>query len=86
MKTVYVLWNYDEDTPVFASEDRSLVEEVMYDCYYDDSYYDFCWKVANPYALDIDVRDLLEYAIMAHEDTTDWYNSYMCILEIPVVN
>ncbi len=86
MKTVYVLWNYDEDTPVFASEDRSLVEEVMYDCYYDDSYYDFCWNVANPYALDIDVRDLLEYAIMAHENTTNWYDSYMCILEIPVVN
>lgn len=86
MKTIYVLWNYDEDTPVFASEDRSLVEEVMYDCYYDDSYYDFCWKVANPYVLNIDERDLLEYAIMAHEDTTDWYNSYMCILEIPVMN
>lgn len=86
MKTVYVLWNYDEDTPIFASEDRSLVEEVMYDCYCDDSYYDFCWKVTNPYALDIDVRDLLEYAIMAHEDTTNWYDSYMRILEIPVVN
>jgi hypothetical protein len=86
MKTVYVLWNYDEDVPIFAAENRSLVEEVMYDCYYEDSYYDFCWKVASPYTRNVDAEDLPEYANMAHEDTMDWYDNYMSIIEIPVVN
>ena len=86
MKTIYILWNYDEDVPIFASENRSLVEEVMYDCYYEDSYYDFCWKVASPYTRNVDVEDLPEYANMAHKDTIDWYDNYMSIIEIPVVN
>ena len=86
MKTVYVLWNYDEDTPIFASEDKGLVEEILCDLYFEDAYYDFCWKVASPYVRPINVEDLPEYVSMAHEDITGWYEDYMGILEIPVFN
>ena len=86
MKTVYVLWNYDEDTPIFASEDKGLVEEILCDLYFKDAYYDFCWKVASPYVRPIDAEDLPDYAQMAHQDILEWYEDYMAILEIPVFN
>lgn len=86
MKTVYILWNYDEDVALLASEDEGLLEEVLCDTYFEDAYYDFCWAVASPWSRSISVEDLPEYAHMAHKNTTEWYEDYMCILEIPVIN
>ena len=44
MKTVYVMWNYDGDEVMFASEDKELVQEMMYDFFIDDALEAFGWE------------------------------------------
>lgn len=41
MKTEYILFNYDIDEPIFASDDRGLLEEILYDIFFEDAYFDF---------------------------------------------
>ena len=45
MKTEYILFNYDVDEPIFISEDKGLLEEIMYDMFFEDAYFDFCWSI-----------------------------------------
>lgn len=41
MKTVYVMWNYDCDEALFASEDKGLVQEMMYDFMIEDVQFNY---------------------------------------------
>ncbi len=80
MKTVYVMWNYDGDEVMFASEDKELVQEMMYDFFIDDALEAFGWEYHE--------RDYKSPAPVSQfiEDTLDWYRDYVTILEIPVIN
>ncbi len=80
MKTVYVMWNYDGDEAMFASEDKGLVQEMMYDFLIDDALCAFGWEYhEKDYKFPAPISQLIE-------DTLDWYRDYVVILEIPVVN
>ena len=80
MKTVYVMWNYDTDEAMFASEDKELVQEMMYDFLINDALYAFGWEYhERDYQFPAPISQLIE-------DTLDWYRDYVVILEIPVVN
>lgn len=72
MKTVYVMWNYDNDEALFASEDKELVQEMMYDFMIEDAHFkhNFC---------SYPIKDIIE-------DTWEYYCEFITIIEIPVVN
>lgn len=80
MKTVYVMWNYDMDEAMFASEDKELVQEMMYDFLIDDALEAFGWEYhERNYNFLSPVSQFIEEAL-------DWYRDYVEIIEIPVVN
>lgn len=85
MKTVYVLWNYDTDEPIFSSTDKAAVEEIMCDLFFEDAYDQFCWEIFRPYILNIPTYTPKKVADLVNnvfEDTMDWYDNYMGIIEI----
>lgn len=82
---MYIWWNYEQSSPVIASEDKGLLEELMCDAYFDDAYYDFCTRVFSPLLNPISIEDLPEEAHMVHQEVTHWYNAYMDIVRVEVV-
>lgn len=82
---MYILWNYEQNSPIIASEDKGLLEELMCDTYFDDAYYDFCWKALSPLMNPISVEELPEYARTTYQDVSAWYNAYMDIVRVEVV-
>ena len=38
MKSIYILHNYDTDENMYASEDKELLQEILYDMYLRDAY------------------------------------------------
>ena len=80
MKTVYVLWNYDGDEVMFASEDKELVQEMMYDFFIEDAMSAYGWEYhERDYKFPAPISQLIG-------DVLDWYRDYVEIIEIPVVN
>lgn len=85
LTTVYVLWNYDTDEPMFSSTDKSAVEEIMCDLFMEDAYEQFCWETVRPYFVRTPVFTpdrVKEIAKDAFDGTMEWYDSYMGIIEI----
>lgn len=85
LTTVYVLWNYDTDEPLFSSTDKSAVEEMMCDLFMEDAYDQFCWELFRPYILrtpNYTKENIINLANDAMEDTMNWYDSYMGIIEL----
>jgi hypothetical protein len=80
MKTVYVMWNYDGGEVMFASEDKELVQEMMYDFFIEDAMGAYGWEYHE--------RDFKFPAPISKimEEVLGWYRDYVTILEIPVVN
>lgn len=76
MKQIYIMWNYDCDQPVIASEDKDLLNEYMCDFFIEDAYYDFCYRcyydgmVINPKTIAKEVW----------EDDLNYYLNYFDIL------
>lgn len=78
MKTVYVMWNYDGDEPMFASEDLNLVQSLMYDFMIEDAMQSFGWEYhERDYKFPAPIEDLIR-------DTKEWYDDYVTIIAIPV--
>lgn len=76
MKKVYILYNFSNDEAIYASEDRGLLEEIMYDLFLEDAYYDYCHCYHFEYNVPIcDIWD----------DMVEYYNDYMSIIECPMI-
>ena len=75
-KQLYILWNYDCDQPVIASEDEDLLKEYMCDFFMEDAYYDFCYRCF------YDSRAIGPYTIAKEvwEDDLHYYLTYFDIL------
>ena len=80
MKTKYILFNYDIDEPIYVSDDKSLLEEIMCDIFMEDAYSIFCDAVYDdPYTMP---------AILAQDvwdDNLDFYNMYITIMSCPEI-
>lgn len=75
MEKIYVLWNFDCNEPIMTSHDRGLLEEVMWDMFADD--------VQMLYHFDSNPNYTLDWA---WEDNLDYYQDYIEILELNVVD
>lgn len=77
MKTIYTIWNYDVDDAVISSENKDLLQELMCDMYMDDCYESYLWNYLY-HNNEIDIQDIFD-------NTFDFYNKYMVIIESPVI-
>ena len=76
MDKIYLLWNYDSDECIYASHDRSLIEELCYDMYMEDCFYDYCHGLRWDYH--VDPEEIFE-------DLDEFYDTYISIMEIPLI-
>lgn len=84
METMYVLWNYDIDEPIMASTDKSLLEEFICDIFMDDYSNDCNWECYQKKSPP--TKETLAY--IADENwygVLDFYNTYLDIVESPVI-
>lgn len=79
MKTEYILFNYDVDEPLFISEDKGLLEEIMYDMFFEDAYFDFCWSVRDT------SWDVSAAADDCWMNCLSFYEDYIDIVEAPKI-
>lgn len=73
MDKIYLLWNYDSEQCIYASPDRALIEELCYDMYMEDCFYDYCH------------RDYHVAPEEIFEDMDEFYNNYISIMEVPLI-
>ena len=74
--TEYILFNYDIDTPIYISDDKQLLEEIMCDIFMEDAYNIFCEEVYdNPHI----IPGVLAQDVW--DDNLDFYNMYIGIME-----
>lgn len=45
MRTIYVAREYENDSILFATEDKNLAEEYMHDSYVEDLYHETMWNM-----------------------------------------
>lgn len=84
MKTIYILWNYDADEPIMVSTDKSLLEECMCDFFMEDYINDCNWECYQKKSPP--TKKTLAY--IADENwygVLDFYNTYLDIVESPVI-
>lgn len=78
MKKVYILYNWESNEIIAASEDRDLINEILCDAFIDDVNYQWYWELMwSTY----EIEDLPERAKMVWEDIIDWYDEYIGIYE-----
>ncbi len=78
MDYIYMMWNFDSDEVMFASHDKSFVEEMMYDFMMDDIQNEYGWEYhQHDYTLPRPIEDIVN-------DIWEWYNEYVGIIIIPV--
>ena len=80
MNIEYILFNYDVDEPIFASDDRGLLEEILYDIFFEDAYFDFCWRVRDENLQTI--NSLLVAADECWNNCFYFYEDYIDIVEV----
>ncbi len=76
MDKIYMLWNYDSDECIYASTDRSLIEELCYDMYMEDCFYDYCHGLRWDYH--VTPEEIFE-------DMDEFYNNYIAVMEVPLI-
>lgn len=76
MKKAYILYNFSNDEAMYASEDRGLLEEIMYDLFLEDAYYDYCH--CYHFGYNVPICDIWD-------DILEYYNDYMTIIECPMI-
>ena len=76
MDKIYLLWNYDSEECIYTSPDRSLIEELYYDMYMEDCFYDYCHSLRWDYP--VDPEEIFE-------DMDEFYDNYISIMEVPLI-
>ena len=78
MKKVYILFNYDVNEVILATEDKEFAQECMCDCFMADVEYQWYWEQQYR-SLENDNIKQLAYDIW--NDMIIWYNDYIGIIE-----
>ena len=76
MDKIYLLWNYDSEQCIYASPDRALIEELCYDMYMEDCFYDYCHSLRWDYH--VAPEEIFE-------DMDEFYDNYISIMEVPLI-
>lgn len=82
MKRIYVLYNFDTNEVLYASEDYDLLCEIMCDMFIADVEYQWYWDAQWN---SCEEEDLSARAKMIWNDMFDWYNDYVEIKETEVI-
>ena len=82
MKSIYILRNYDTDENICASEDKELLQEMLYDMYLQDAYEEFCYRLTYSHSPTPHVAPI---AAESWENIDDYYRSYMAVEELDVI-
>ncbi len=78
MKKVYILFNYDINEVVLASEDKEFVQECMCDCFMADVEYQWYWEQQYH---SLETENIKQIARDIWDDIIIWYDNYMDIIE-----
>ena len=78
MKKVYILFNYDVNEVILATEDKEFAQECMCDCFMADVEYQWYWE--QQYR-SLENENIKQLAYDIWNDMIIWYNDYIGIIE-----
>lgn len=78
MKKVYILFNYDVNEVILATEDKEFAQECMCDCFMADVEYQWYWE--QQYR-SLENENIQQLAYDIWNDMIIWYNDYIGIIE-----
>ena len=84
MKKIYILFNYDVNEVILATEDKELAQECMYDCFIADVEYQWYWEQQKSNIGDT-YTEKCETAKGIWYDMMNWYDNYIDIIESEVI-
>ena len=82
MKKVYILFNYDVNEVILATEDKEFAQECMCDCFMADVEYQWYWE--QQYR-SLENENIQQLAYDIWNDMIIWYNDYIGIIEEDLV-
>jgi hypothetical protein len=78
MKKVYIIFNYDVNEVILATEDKEFAQECMCDCFMADVEYQWYWE--QQYR-SLENENIKQLAYDIWNDMIIWYNDYIGIIE-----
>lgn len=78
MKKVYILFNYDVNEVILATEDKEFAQECMCDCFMADVEYQWYWE--QQYR-SLENENIKQTAHDIWNDMLSWYEDYIGIIE-----
>lgn len=82
MRKIYILFNYDINEVILATEDKEFAQECMCDCFMADVEYLWLWEQYHPFEK---IDEAKEYAKNLWDDMIEWYNNNIDIIEEEIV-
>ena len=83
MKKVYILFNYDINEVILATEDKEFAQECMCDCFMADVEYQWYWEQQHR---SLENKNIKQIARDIWDNMIIWYENYIDIIEKNLIN